>query len=511
MTGARGDIDLVIPTRGRSSLRRLLEALAPQRAGLGEVRVVVDDPAALGRVGVELAGTATVLGGRGGGPAAARNVGWRASGAEWVAFLDDDVVPGPTWAEDLAADLDDLGPAVAASQGRLAVPLPAGRRAGDWERGVAGLAGAPWITADLACRRRALAAVGGFDERFRHAYREDTDLAMRLLHGGWQIVRSRRRSRHPVAAAGFWASVSRQRGNADDVLMRVMHGRHWRRWGRAPPGRLPTHLLATAAGLGAGAALARRRRRAAAALAAAWLALTAELAWARIEPGPRDRAEVGRMLATSAVLPAAASAWWAWGWLRLPRLALRGGPVATGEAPPQIPPEAVLFDRDGTLIVDVPHNGDPALVEAMPGAQRAVGRLREAGLAVAVISNQSGVGRGLIDAAQVDAVNRRAEELLGLETWLYCPHGPDEGCECRKPAPGLVLRAAEQLGVRPERCAVIGDIAADVQAAQAAGAAAVIVPTPRTRDEDLRMAPRRADSLEAAVEGLLDGDGGGRR
>jgi histidinol-phosphate phosphatase family protein len=504
---ATRDIDLVIPTQGRPSLHRLLEALAPQRDRLGEVLVVVDHPGAVARVSGELDGP--VLAGNGRGPGAARNVGWRASGAEWVVFLDDDVLPGPSWADQLGADLAALGPAVAASQGRLLVPRPGGRAAGDWERCVAGLAGAPWITADFACRRRALAAVGGFDERFRHAYREDTDLAMRLLRGGWQIVPGGRHVEHPVGEAGFWVSVSRQRGNADDVLMRSLHGRHWRRWGRAPAGRLRRHLLTAAAGLAAVAAIASRRPRPATALAAVWLALTAELAWARIAPGPRERSEVGRMLVTSAVLPFAAAAWSAWGWLRLPLL--RGGPAGNGERPPQTAPAAVLFDRDGTLIVDIPYNGDPRRVLPMPGAARAVERLREAGLPIAVISNQSGVRRGVIEVAEVEAVNRRTRELLGVDTWLYCPHGPEDRCDCRKPEPGMVVRAAERLGVRPERCAVIGDVAADVQAAQAAGAAAVIVPTPRTEAEDVRMSPRRAESLEGAVELLLADEAGGGR
>jgi D-glycero-D-manno-heptose 1,7-bisphosphate phosphatase len=211
------------------------------------------------------------------------------------------------------------------------------------------------------------------------------------------------------------------------------------------------------------------------------------------------------------VLPFAAATWWAWGWLRLALPALRQGPAGDGSRPPRPSLDAVLFDRDGTLIVDVPYNGDPTRVEPMPGAERAVERLRSAGLPMAVISNQSGVGRGLIDSAQVEAVNRRTRELLGVDTWLWCPHGPKDGCGCRKPAPGMVLRAAERLGVRPDRCVVIGDVAADVQAAQAAGAAAVIVPTPRTEAEDIRMAPRRAHSIEAAVERLLAGEAGAER
>lgn len=506
---AANDIDVVIPTAGRPSLGRLLEALAPQRRGLGRI-FVVDDRGGAPDLGAELPGFATVLRGGGRGPAAARNLGWRVSSSEWVAFLDDDVIPAPGWAEALAADLDELGPAVAASQGRLRVPLADRRRPTDWERSVAGLAGAAWISADLTCRRRALASVGGFDERFRHAFREDTDLALRLLRRGWQIVAGGRRCEHPVGPAGFWVSVARQRGNADDVAMRLLHGAHWRRWGRAPRGRLRRHLLSAAAAIGAAAALAARRRGPTTLLAGVWLSLGAELAWARIAPGPRDRAEVGRMLATSAVLPLAASAWWAWGWLRAPLTLVRRGAVGNGEAPPPAPPEAVLFDRDGTLIVDVPYNGDPARVVPMPGAARALERLRAAGLGVAVISNQSGIGRGLIEPGQVAAVNRRTEELVGaVDSWVFCPHGPGDGCECRKPEPGMVLDAARRLGVRPDRCAVVGDIAADVQAAQAAGAAAVLVPTPRTEADDVRRAPRQAVSVEAAVERLLEaGDGG---
>src|SRR3712207_7937373 len=116
-------------------------------------------------------------------------------------------------------------------------------------------------------------------------------------------------------------------------------------------------------------------------------------------------------------------------------------------------PDAVLLDRDGTLLVDVPYNGDPERVRPMPGAAEALARLREAGVPTALITNQSGIGRGLVDREQVDAVNARMEELLGpVGPKAICPHGPDDGCACRKPRPGLVLQAAEALGVAPERC-----------------------------------------------------------
>jgi histidinol-phosphate phosphatase family protein len=171
-------------------------------------------------------------------------------------------------------------------------------------------------------------------------------------------------------------------------------------------------------------------------------------------------------------------------------------------------PLAVLLDRDGTLVIDVPYNGDPARVEPMPTAPAALARLRAAGVRTAVVSNQSGVARGLLTREQVDAVNARVEALLGpLGPVLVCPHGAEDGCGCRKPAPGMVQEAAAALGVAAEDCAVVGDIGADVDAALAAGARPVLVPTARTRPQEVAAAPEVAPTLLAAVELLLDGAG----
>src|SRR5205085_1418873 len=101
---------------------------------------------------------------------------------------------------------------VAGVQGRIGVPRPAGRKPTDWERGTIGLETAPWITADMAVRRTALASVGGFDERFPRAFREDSDLALRLRERGWALRRGMRRTCHPVRPAGPWASVRGQAG-----------------------------------------------------------------------------------------------------------------------------------------------------------------------------------------------------------------------------------------------------------------------------------------------------------
>jgi len=167
---------------------------------------------------------------------------------------------------------------------------------------------------------------------------------------------------------------------------------------------------------------------------------------------------------------------------------------------------AVLLDRDGTLVHDVPYNGDPQQVRPIAGAARALNRLRTAGLALGVITNQSGIARGLLTPDQVAAVNARVDALLGpFGSWQVCPHGTAEGCRCRKPAPGMVEAAAAELGVAAAACVVIGDIGSDMRAAAAAGARSVLVPTPVTRREEVAAALVTAPSLGAAVDLVLAG------
>lgn len=134
-------------------------------------------------------------------------------------------------------------------------------------------------------------------------------------------------------------------------------------------------------------------------------------------------------------------------------------------------PCAVLLDRDETIIIDVPFNDDPNKVETVVGAREALDRLRSAGLPLAVVTNQSGVGRGYISLEGVRAVNDRVEELLGPFTGFFiCPHAPNAGCECRKPKPALILDAARALGVDAACCVMVGDRESDVEAARNAGA-----------------------------------------
>ncbi len=164
------------------------------------------------------------------------------------------------------------------------------------------------------------------------------------------------------------------------------------------------------------------------------------------------------------------------------------------------PPAAILFDRDGTLVTDVPYNRDPDAVRPMPGAAAALARVRRAGVRTGIVTNQSGVARGLVTPAELAAVNRRVEELLGpFDVWEICPHGEADGCPCRKPRPGLILRAARRLGVAARDCVVIGDIGRDIEAAARAGARGILVPTPVTLPAEIAAAPEIAPDLPTAV------------
>ncbi|NAZ74492.1 HAD-IIIA family hydrolase [Kineococcus sp. T13] len=496
---------VVVPSVGRPSLGVLLGTLAAQRGPWPELVVVVDDrrgrdladdPCEAACAAAREAGLPVRLvrsGGR--GPAAARNAGWRRVRSGWVAFVDDDVELPPAWSQQLVADLAAAGEDVGAVQGRIHVPLPADRRPTDWERGTAGLADARWITADMAYRRTALEQVSGFDERFPRAFREDADLALRVSAAGWGVVRGEHLAVHPVRPADDWASLRQQRGNADDALMGALHGPGWRERADSPLGRLPGHVATTAAAaLAAGAALAGRRRTAALA-ALAWAGLSAEFAWRRTAPGPRDAAEVRRMVLTSLAIPPAAVVHRVRG-----ELAVRGllGGGRPGPWPP--PVRAVLFDRDGTLVHDVPYNGDPDLVKPVDGAAELLAALRARGLRTGLVTNQSGVARGLLTREQVDAVNARVAELLGpFDTVQVSVDGPDQPSRTRKPEPGMVLDAARALGLSPAECLVVGDIGADVEAALSAGARAVLVPTDVTRAEEVESAPVVVRSLAEVV------------
>ncbi|MDF2824543.1 MAG: hypothetical protein K0R68_1951, partial [Mycobacterium sp.] len=243
------DFSVVIPTIGRPALHGLITALETADGPRPREVIIVDDR----RSDAPLPGFITTLplrvlrsGGR--GPAAARNVGWRATSTRWVCFLDDDVIPGRDWFTAVAADLRAADVAgAAASQAEIRVPVPVDRPISDDDRRTTQLAGARWITADMAYRRDVLVQVGGFDERFPRAYREDSDLALRVVQAGHHIIRGARSSTHPVANSDTFSCVRAQVGNRDNALMRRKHGWGWRRAIGEGRGRMPAHLATTAA------------------------------------------------------------------------------------------------------------------------------------------------------------------------------------------------------------------------------------------------------------------------
>jgi len=294
--------DVVIPTIGRPSLEALRRSLSDGGARPQSITVVDDRQSRLG-------------------PAAARNHGASFGSAAWIVFLDDDVLTTPTWHESLIDDLQAADDDVAAIQARISVPLPTDRAPTDWERNVAKLGEAQWITADLAVRRDAFEGVGGFDEIFERAYREDSDLALRLQAAGWRLTVGERWTIHPVRPSTFLTSVKTQRGNADDALMTFKHGHHFRALLGEPRSMLWKHWLTTVAGAAAIVASLTRRRRSAVLAIALWTAMTSQFTWRRTRPGPGGSREIARMVVTSALIPPVAVYWSLNGRLRARTLA----------------------------------------------------------------------------------------------------------------------------------------------------------------------------------------------
>ena len=233
--------DLVIPTIGRESLQRLLDALSCSRGPKPHNIVLVNDrrdPERSLRLPSSLSEQHLVCivatGGR--DPAAARNAGARVGTAEWLVFLDDDVVPDPDWCERLAHDLQTLPRQVAVSRGWISVPELPGRKSVDFEH-------RSFATSDLAMRRAHFVALGGFDLRFRRPHREDTELLLRAQAAGLGVTRGTRSATHVARPDRFLDSVRAQAGNADDVLLAALYGSRWRRRAGEGHGRLHRHAL----------------------------------------------------------------------------------------------------------------------------------------------------------------------------------------------------------------------------------------------------------------------------
>lgn len=178
---------------------------------------------------------------------------------------------------------------------------------------------------------------------------------------------------------------------------------------------------------------------------------------------------------------------------------LRGEPPGPG----------LLLDRDGTLTVEGGYLGDPDDLEPVPGAPEAVAAARAAGWRIAVVTNQSAVARGLVSRARLDRMHARlAVQYPAVEAIYDCPHHPDDGCDCRKPAPGMPAAAMADLGLDPDRTVMVGDHLTDCEAARAAGVTGILVRSGHGGDHAAAAAAAGfavVDDLPAAINDLLRG------
>jgi GT2 family glycosyltransferase len=305
-------VSVVVPTYRRPKLLdRCLTALAAQRFDPAAFEIVVADNAGSDETRhqvecrVEGAGPSFryVRADHARGPAAARNAGWRAAAGTVLAFTDDDCVPDAGW---LAAGTAALAAGAAAACGRTVVPLPP--RPIDYERNESGLEDAEFITANCFCTRAALEAVGGFDERFAAAWREDSDLHFSLLEAGLGVVRAPDAVvTHPVRPARWGVSLGQQRKARYEALLYKKHPALYRQ--RIRPATpwdyygITAGLLVAAAGAGTGLFWL------AAAGAAGWLGLTARFCHRRLRDTSRAPRHIAEMLLTSALIPPLSVFW----------------------------------------------------------------------------------------------------------------------------------------------------------------------------------------------------------
>ena len=166
---------------------------------------------------------------------------------------------------------------------------------------------------------------------------------------------------------------------------------------------------------------------------------------------------------------------------------------------------AVFFDRDGTLMEEAHYCGDPAKVRVYPGVAEALRRLKRAGFGVFVISNQSGIGRGIITGEQYRAVQAEFLRQIGsglVDDSYYCPDAPGVPSSCRKPEPGMVLRAAAEHGIHLAASFFVGDREADVECGRRAGTRTILVRTGYGADQTCTADRVCADAVEA-IEVIL--------
>jgi glycosyltransferase involved in cell wall biosynthesis len=237
------------------------------------------------------------------GPAAARNVGWRLARGAMVAFTDDDTIPMPSWLSEALAVTDDRTDAVC---GRIDIPLP--ERPTDYQRDASRVQSSEFVVASCIVRKSVLAALGGFDERFRRPWRQDSDLYFRLLDSRATIVRAPRAIViHPLPPAPWGVSLVQPRMIAFDALLYKKHPRRYREKIRATPRwdyyAIVAALLLALGGLQAGVAAV------AIPAAALWLGMTGALCARRLRGTSRSASHVAEMILTSALIPPLAVFW----------------------------------------------------------------------------------------------------------------------------------------------------------------------------------------------------------
>ena len=166
-----------------------------------------------------------------------------------------------------------------------------------------------------------------------------------------------------------------------------------------------------------------------------------------------------------------------------------------------------FLDRDGVINEEVEYLHDPARLVLLRGVAETIAALDRAGVPVVVVTNQSGIGRGMYAETDLAAVSARLVELLGasgaeLAGSYFCPHLPDAACRCRKPLPGMLEDAARDLGLDLARSVIVGDKATDLAAGRAVGCATVLVRTGYGAEEEA--AARAAGLVDQAFDSLAD-------
>ncbi|MFC0398756.1 glycosyltransferase family 2 protein [Paraburkholderia rhizosphaerae] len=317
------DVSVVVPTWRRPALlETCLHALAAQHLDCARYEIIVcdDGPDDATRTLVDRFAAAQLA--RGGvvrympvtatqGPAAARNVGWRIARAPLIAFTDDDTIPSPHWlrAGIAAAAAHDAD----AVSGRIEMPLP--DLPTDYERDASGLARAEFATANVFVRRAALAAAGGFDERFTAAWREDSDLQFTLLAAGRRIVRADDAVViHPVRPARWGVSLQQQKKSRFDALLFRKHPALFRqRIGARPPLR---YYATVACAVFACVAWLAGKGTPGVVAAALWALLTAQFCAQRLRGTRRHWRHLAEMVWTSMLIPFLSVYWRLYGALR---------------------------------------------------------------------------------------------------------------------------------------------------------------------------------------------------